>query len=303
MHTWHVLGVGSLGSLWACRLARAGRGVQLLLRDAQRLQAYEAAGGIALSEQGSHQRLALAAQTVADTGPIHRLLLACKAYDAHSAITQVAHRLVPGAEVILLQNGMGSQQTVAAQIPHCRCIFASSTEGALRTADFAVQFTGHGFTWLGDALPSALGDPVELLADLDAANIPHQWTPDILTRLWRKLAMNCAINPLTVLYDCPNGDLLDHPCEVATLCAELALVLEHCGQAEAARDLHDEVLRVIKATAGNYSSMHQDVAQGRRTEIDYLLGYMCDVASRHRCNVPHLHLLQGRLVEFLRRQG
>ncbi|NWE50474.1 2-dehydropantoate 2-reductase N-terminal domain-containing protein, partial [Pseudomonas gingeri] len=30
---WHVLGAGSLGSLWATRLARAGLPVTLILRD------------------------------------------------------------------------------------------------------------------------------------------------------------------------------------------------------------------------------------------------------------------------------
>jgi len=38
--TWHVLGAGSLGTLWATRLARAGLPVRLILRDQARLQAY-----------------------------------------------------------------------------------------------------------------------------------------------------------------------------------------------------------------------------------------------------------------------
>ena len=38
--TWHVLGAGSLGTLWATRLARAEVPVRLILRDAARLQAY-----------------------------------------------------------------------------------------------------------------------------------------------------------------------------------------------------------------------------------------------------------------------
>jgi 2-dehydropantoate 2-reductase len=301
--TWHVLGVGSLGSLWACRLARAGVPVQLVLRDAQRLQAYQAAGGLELSEPGRCERYLIAAQTVADTGPIHRLLLACKAYDAVDAIKGVIPRLAPGAQVVLLQNGMGSQQAVVALLGHCRCLFASSTEGAFRTADFKVVFAGQGFTWLGAADPSASADNSTLLADLAGAGIPHQWTPDILARLWRKLALNCAINPLTVLYDCRNGGLVEHGCEVATLCAELAQVLECCGQADAARGLHEEVERVIQATAANYSSMHQDVSQGRRTEIDYLLGYVCDAAARQGCDVPQLRSLRARLVAFLQRQG
>jgi 2-dehydropantoate 2-reductase len=48
------------------------------------------------------------------------------------------------------------------------------------------------------------------LEDLHAAGIPHEWSTDILTRLWRKLALNCAINPLTVLHDCRNGGCWQH---------------------------------------------------------------------------------------------
>ena len=50
--TWHVLGVGSLGTLWATRLARAGLQVRLILRDAARLQSDAAVGGLTLVENG-----------------------------------------------------------------------------------------------------------------------------------------------------------------------------------------------------------------------------------------------------------
>jgi 2-dehydropantoate 2-reductase len=49
--------------------------------------------------------------------------------------------------------------------------------------------------------------------------------------------------------------------------------------------------------------MHQDVAQGRRTEISYLLGYACAAAERHQCAVPHLMQLKQRLVELLVNKG
>ncbi len=161
-------------------------------------------------------------------------------------------------------------------------------------------FAGHGYTWLGDA-----GHPVApfWLDDLEAARIPHEWSADILTRLWRKLALNCAINPLTVLHDCRNGGLQEHHCEVATLCAELTELLERCGQPAAADNLQQEVERVISATAANFSSMYQDVASKRRTEISYLLGHACKVAQRHQLNLPHLKQLQQRLTAHLHSLG
>ncbi|MFJ2684833.1 putative 2-dehydropantoate 2-reductase [Pseudomonas sp. NPDC087342] len=298
--TWHVLGAGSLGTLWATRLARAGVPVRLIVRDEQRLQAYRAAGGLTLVEHGEAKLYEIPGETSDSDEPINRLLVACKAYDAVQAVARLVPRLAPGSELILLQNGLGSQDAVAAQVPEARCISASSTEGAFRDGDWRVVFAGHGYTWLGDA-----GHPVApiWLEDLTAAGIPHEWTTDILTRLWRKLALNCAINPLTVLHDCRNGGLQQHHCEVATLCAELTELLERCGQPAAAEHLQQEVERVIQATAANYSSMYQDVANQRRTEISYLLGHVCRVAARHQLNLPHLNQLEARLTAHLHSLG
>jgi 2-dehydropantoate 2-reductase len=295
MH-WHVLGAGSLGTLWAARLARANVPVTLLLRNRQRLASYRQGGGLTLVEQGQASLYPVPAQSVEEQSPIRLLLLACKAYDAEAAVASVAHRLSADAHVVLLQNGMGSQDAVAARLPRARCILASSTEGAFRDGDFRVVFAGHGHTWLGDPQQPA---PVAWLEDLANAGISHEWTPDILSRLWRKLALNCAINPLTVLHDCRNGDLQQHPAEVATLCTELSELLSVCGQPAAAENLAEEVQRVIKATAANYSSMHQDVARQQRTEITYLIGHACAVAHRHNCAVPHLQMLLQRLQKHL----
>lgn len=297
---WHILGAGSLGTLWAARLARAGLPVQLILRDHARLRSYEQAGGLTLIEQGRAQCFAIAAQTSDHPHPIQRLLLACKAYDAAAAVTQLAPRLADGAEIILLQNGLGSQDEVARAAPQARCIVASSTEGAFRQADFQVVFAGHGHTWLGDPLNM---QPPAWLADLHCAGIAHDWSLDILSRLWRKLALNCAINPLTVLHDCRNGELREHPAQVARLCHELTALLQRCGHDAAAEDLHNDVQRVIQATAANYSSMHQDVSQGRRTEIAYLLGYACNAAQRQQLPLPHLQALHNQLLAYLNARG
>ncbi|MFV3330528.1 putative 2-dehydropantoate 2-reductase [Pseudomonas sp. NY15437] len=298
--TWTILGAGSLGCLWAARLSRAGLPVRLLLRDRQRLNAYRALGGITLVEDGRASLYPIPAETAAQGAPIQRLLLACKAYDAESAAASVAARLAPGAELILLQNGLGSQQAVSAHLPRARCLYASSTEGAFREADFRVVFAGKGKTWLGDEQ----GGPAPTwLADLHRAEIPAQWSDDILERLWRKLALNCAINPLTVLHQCRNGELAGHPGEVAGLCDELGQLLHAAGYSAAARELQAEVERVISATAANFSSMYQDVAQGRRSEIAYLLGHACREGDRLHLALPRLRALHERLRAYLVARG
>lgn len=298
--TWHVLGAGSLGSLWAARLARAGLPVSLILRDAARLAAYEAEGGLTLVENEHSTTYPIKASTVATSGPIQRLLLACKAYDAEQAAREVTPYLAEDAQIILLQNGLGSQDAVAAALPGKHIILASSTEGAFRQDGFRVVFAGQGFTWLGR--PNDPQSPA-WLNDLQQAGIAHAWTPDILSKLWRKLALNCAINPLTVLHDCRNGELQNWPEEVTALCDELVTLLVACNQQEAAIGLHEDVQRVIIATTANYSSMYQDVAQGRRSEISYLLGYACNAARQHQVQTPALQSLHTRLLAHLAALG
>jgi 2-dehydropantoate 2-reductase len=298
--TWHILGAGSLGTLWAVRLARAGVPVQLIVRDQSRLEAYQRAGGLTLSEQGQDYFQPIQAQTINAEQPIQRLLLACKAYDALDAIRALMPRLNASSEVVLLQNGLGSQQQVAELLAPIRCIFASSTEGAFRQSDFRVVFAGAGHTWLGDPHNPM---PPAWLSELTSAGIEHNWTSEILGKLWRKLAINCAINPLTVLHNCRNGELRDQASAVSQLCRELTELLNACGQASAASELQRDVLHIIDATAANYSSMQQDVSRQQRTEVSYLLGYACAEANRRQLQLPHLQALQARLIAHLQACG
>ena len=96
--TWHVLGAGSLGSLWATRLARANLPVRLILRNADRLAAYQANGScVTLVENDIAHAYPVEAQTADHRQPIERLLVACKAYEAEQAVAQLAPRLTAQA--------------------------------------------------------------------------------------------------------------------------------------------------------------------------------------------------------------
>ncbi|KKZ64550.1 hypothetical protein EMCG_01429 [[Emmonsia] crescens] len=101
-----------------------------------------------------------------------------------------------------------------------------------------------------------------------------------------KLAINCIINPLTVIFDCFNGDLLYnyHISRVqrlllleisAVICALPELQGVPGIQARFAPDrLRTLAVSVMANTAKNLSSMLQDVRLRNPTEIRYMNGYI-----------------------------
>ncbi|SMY29818.1 unnamed protein product [Zymoseptoria tritici ST99CH_1A5] len=115
------------------------------------------------------------------------------------------------------------------------------------------------------------------------------YTPlDLLQLQLEKLAVNSIINPLTALLDARNGAVLGsssfHLVRTARmLLAETSLVmrslpeLRHLPNVEwrfSAKRLEKLYTIVAKKTAGNVSSMLADVRAGRRTEIEYINGYI-----------------------------
>jgi len=272
--SWHVLGAGSLGCLWAARLSQAQIPVSLILRNQQSLTAFQQQGSqisYLAYGQSNPLQIPLNAQQAEQNQPIDALILACKAYDAVAAIESIKSRLSSNSCVFLLQNGLGSQQTIAQLVPDVRVIAASSTEGAFLTQAFHCTHAGQGTTLLGDL--ASKRDAPDCLQHWQQAQIPYQWTDDIAAALWRKLAINCMINPLTVLYQCKNGQLAQHATQIAVLADELAELLSAAGYPHNKADLFAQAMLVIQNTAQNTSSMLQDVLNKRRTEISYITGF------------------------------
>ena len=281
---WHILGAGAMGCLWGAYLAEAGRPITLLLRDYSAHQIFS--GHIQLHRNGQQHEFPVKAATVADQGPpIDYLLVTVKAQDTLAALESIHHRLHEASILVLMQNGMGIVEQISPAFPALNIILGTSTHGAYRIAPFQVVHAGVGETWLGPG--TALITKNQVMHDLGAWGA--QWDDDILTRLWDKLAVNCAINPLTALLQCKNGDLLQLPNKhdlLKRICDETAEVMHGLGLKRTPKALFETVCRVATATAENYSSMCQDIRHHRSTEIAYLNGYLLKQAERLGLDLP-----------------
>lgn len=298
----HILGGGSLGLLWAARCARAGIDCRLILRTPQAVAQWQARDNqLILEQDGQLSQLKVPCELALNPSPITRLVVATKAWATAEAMNTLANRLQPDSQLLLLQNGLGSQQAVSTRFPALRVLYGSVTDGAWKRSVNHVVWAGVGRTLIGDPRQQPAPGWLQLLSE---AGISWQWEPDILAVLWMKLAINCAINPFTALHDCPNGEVPARAGSAfAPLLAELQALLVSQGVQRALTELQQQVLNVIQATAANSSSMRQDVRAGRRTEIDFILGYACRTAREAGLDTPTLDALYQQLRDHLGERG
>ena len=268
-----VLGAGSLGSLVGGLCAREHR-VTLVGRDPH-------IG--AVRDSGLHVGGAFdftvhpAART--DPPPTADLaLVTVKAFDTEAAARDLADCDLDA--VCSLQNGLGNEEVLAAHLDGV--LAGTCTYGARLVEPGRVECTGIGEIALGapDGGDSARAGRVGRA--LQAAGIETAVADDMPRRRWEKLAINAGINPTTALARVPNGALNNGP--LAGIAREAARETARVAR-EQGVDLGDEAAvaaldGVVEATAANTSSMLQDVAAGRRTEIDAINGAVLDRAGR-----------------------
>jgi len=284
---WTVLGAGSLGCLWAGYLNQAGFPVTLLHREG-----VAAPESLSLTRFQADQATAFEAElTTASACPeksISRLVVATKAHDAVAAVAGIKHALTDDACIVLLQNGMGSQQAVAEAYPEYAIVAVCITDGAYRTEPGHVIHAGQGISRVG-AL-NTLGQNVwrQVVEDLEQTDLIIEACEDINQALWNKLAINIAINGLTALDQCLNGELMqpERYQRVSLLCQETEAVMKGLKLQLPEQGLLQLATDVIEGTAKNRSSMLQDTLRGKITEIDYINGYLVQQAERLNIEVP-----------------
>ncbi len=124
---------------------------------------------------------------------------------------------------------------------------------------------------------------------------------DIQPVLWGKLLVNAGINALTAIMGVKNGrvgDMAPLHAVMRRAVLEGAAVALRLGIALPYPDPVDRTTEVCYATAENFSSMHQDIGSGRRTEIDSINGVIVEYGSRLGIAAP-VNCMLTRMVHSL----
>lgn len=293
-NTWHILGAGAIGCLWAIRLQTAGIPVRLILSDRKRHSLKD--GAVLPLEFRRNTTISSADKislTVAQANEKPRnVLLATKANDAYSALEGRKLKLEQLQNLVTLCNGMGYHADIQQLLPKAKLFAISTTDGVYFEDEGSLVMAGKGTNKIsrlvcdGDEHERAL-ESVALQLSTPGHRLHTRIRADHM--LMDKLLINACINGLTAIHDCRNGDLLASKViqrELNQLIDECKALASASGFSRLAGQLSNRVNKVISVTKSNYSSTCMDIKLGRKTEIDYINAYLCGLAADLKLQAP-----------------
>jgi 2-dehydropantoate 2-reductase len=305
-----IVGAGAMGSLLAARLLPSVdpttsdplRGISRVLlygRPSEHLERI-ASDGLTLTERDGTSKTyqVPVSSTPKDVEGSDLVVVLVKAWASAEAVAPLRTFLSRDSVVLTLQNGLGNASALRSALlnegvrPHVW--LGVTTQAAMRTAPGEVHHTSDGITAIGRRTSTANEQLKRIASTLDAGHWQTVAVDDIHRWVWRKLAVNAAINPLTALAGVDNAAIASDPA-LRQAATSLASEVVQVAQAHKVSIDRNEVLaaveEVAKATGVNRSSMLIDLEQGMRTEIDAINGAVISEANRVGIRVPSNQLV------------
>ena len=289
-----IVGLGAIGSLWAVKLHQAGHQVYVFTRNT-----HQQTVQVTLDMDSNNDSVYTFPANQHDSlTQCECLLVTVKSTQVTQAILPFRPFLPATTSIIFIHNGMGAVGNLQSQLANFPVYLATTTQAAFRPKPNHVQHTGLGGTLIGPYNSNIIKP--NIIKVLNNALPPVHWQENIQTALWNKLAINCVINPLTAIHQCKNGELAQ-PTFTPTLnllIQEIVQVMNAVSITISTSQLTKIINKVIITTADNYSSMQQDVAHQRVTEIDYITGHLIRAAKLHAIETPMNQQLSSQIKQL-----
>ncbi|WP_169309232.1 ketopantoate reductase family protein [Desulforhopalus sp. IMCC35007] len=302
-----LVGPGALGCLLACTAAKGlGNADTLTILDYNSERAKQITAKGVLYQEGKTAS-SFAVNAVSDPNqlsPVDVVLLCVKSYDIKSCLDFCTPFLSEQTLLIFMQNGI-SHLACEAALHGAAAAYGTTTEGATILGHGHVLHAGRGTTFLGflNTPASHFNTLLQATNDLfERGGIESHLTSAILTKLWGKLFVNVGINALTATLDCKNGELLTLPgaSERMENAIQEAIKVANAKKIEIIGNPVEAARSVCQKTAGNVSSMLQDVRKKRKTEIDAINGAVVAFGKKLGIDTPQNKRLMQQVKDIER---
>jgi 2-dehydropantoate 2-reductase len=293
-----VYGAGAVGSFFGGMLVRYGQEVQFVARGAQ-LEALRTKG-IRIDSALMGEIFVppvLAAATASHLARADLVLVCVKAHQTSAILDDLSTVVRDTTVIVPLQNGVESDEVLAARFGRGRVATAVVYVGATVEEPGVLSHVAPGAIILGARLGF---DATKLPAVRDVLAVSGQQitiSHDILHERWHKLIWNASFNPVSAVADRTPGEILAIPelrALVIGVMREVIAVANAQGIMLRDTDINEQ-LAWTDGAAAIRTSMMVDRARGRRMETDALIGVVVRKGRELGVSTP----LSGALYALL----
>ena len=305
-----VLGVGAIGSIIGGYIANSGRDIDLIDMWPENVHTINSNGLTVSTLDGDFvaNAQALHIGEVSSKNPCYDLVFLCvKSYDTEWCVRFVQNYLKPTGVIVSAQNGINDEK-IASMIGYSRTLGCVVTLGAdLRDAGHVTRTSAlHRPAFAVGELNGMITDRVQELASILSSVGPVSSTSNLWGARWSKLTVNAMSNPVAGLTGLGSSDIR---LNVKTIDASIRIAIESVkvGQElgleiddingmpaqlfadpdeSALEDIKFKLKESTKGLGDGRPSLLQDIMKGRRTEVDFLNGYITDKGDEIDVDTP-----------------
>jgi 2-dehydropantoate 2-reductase len=228
------------------------------------------------------------------------VLFTVKSYDTDAAAERLTPLLRDETAVISLQNGIDNEERIAARIGPEHVVGGVAYLFAHRIGPGHIRHTGGPARIVFGEMSGEQASRTErFLGECQRAGIAAEIAPDIRAALWSKFVFICAQAGLTAASRQPIG-VIRESSETWQLFRRVLEEVAAVGRAEGVTLPDDLVAKHLDFAAAleahGRSSMYDDLAAGRRMELDALLGEVVRRGARAGVPTPVTEVLYGLLL-------
>lgn len=273
-----VLGAGVIGSCYGALLSA---GNKVIMVDNNAIIDKINNKGITIIMNNEKKFNPVAQTDLNEIMPNTLILLTTKAHQTETAIQKVKNLLLDDTVILILQNGLGNEHIVKKATGDK----VEVIRGIVNSGAWEIQ-PGRYNLILHETVLEPTSTSSSITQIFNESNLPTKTSQSFISELWQKLILNCVVNPLTAILRVRNNQI--GVLVLKSLCHQIIEECMQVGNAEGVilNDNFSKTLEIAIQSYTNFSSMYQDVVNGKKTEIDFLNGRIVELGKKHNIPTP-----------------